>query len=79
MYSEKFGFGPGGFYYEGYLYKSEEGIITAVINIVNHLYFYIVVMAVIAICIICIFICIPDAYERLMFPIIEAAAWSRIC
>ena len=26
MYSENFGFGPGGFYYKGYLYKSEEGI-----------------------------------------------------
>ena len=27
MYSENFGFGPGGFYYWGYLYKTQEGII----------------------------------------------------
>ena len=28
MYVKNFGSGPGGFYYEGYLYKTEEGITT---------------------------------------------------
>ena len=28
MHSENFGFGPGGFYYQGYLLKSGEGIMT---------------------------------------------------